>query len=121
MVKKRQLETLRRQLEKKRTVLSRIPRATKFLVAEPSHDRLDDARSGVDLDLAVSVINKDWEIKSAVELALERMDTGEYGICASCEDPISTSRLIAVPWATRCVACQSFYESGGWAELRDVA
>ena len=115
---KRQLATLQRQLEEKRTVRSGIPRATKFLVAERSHDRLDDTQAEVDLDLAVSVINTDWEIKNAVDLALERMDSGEYGIRASCEDPISTNRLMAVPWVTRCAACQLFYESGGWAELR---
>ena len=38
--------------------------------------------------------------------ALHRMDTKQYGICLECEEPISTKRLDAVPWAKYCVACQ---------------
>jgi len=38
--------------------------------------------------------------------ALHRMDTEQYGICLECEEPISTNRLDAVPWAKYCVTCQ---------------
>ena len=38
--------------------------------------------------------------------ALHRMDTEQYGICLECEEPISTKRLDAVPWAKYCVTCQ---------------
>src|SRR5215467_13994018 len=38
--------------------------------------------------------------------ALHRMDQGLYGICLECEEPISTKRLNAVPWARYCVSCQ---------------
>ena len=38
--------------------------------------------------------------------ALHRMDTGQYGSCMECEEPISIKRLDAVPWARYCVTCQ---------------
>ncbi|HXA52624.1 MAG TPA: TraR/DksA family transcriptional regulator [Candidatus Acidoferrum sp.] len=38
--------------------------------------------------------------------ALHRIDTDHYGICLECEEPISTKRLDAVPWAKYCVTCQ---------------
>lgn len=38
--------------------------------------------------------------------ALHRMDTDHYGICLECDEPISTKRLDAVPWAKYCVTCQ---------------
>ncbi len=38
--------------------------------------------------------------------ALQRITLGTYGICHSCEEPISPKRLDAVPWAKFCVACQ---------------
>jgi RNA polymerase-binding transcription factor len=38
--------------------------------------------------------------------ALHRMDTDHYGICMECEEPISSKRLDAVPWAKYCVVCQ---------------
>src|SRR5690348_5307277 len=41
-----------------------------------------------------------------VEDALRRIERGNYGICHDCEEPISTKRLDAVPWAKYCVGCQ---------------
>jgi DnaK suppressor protein len=38
--------------------------------------------------------------------ALHRIERGLYGICMECEEPISTKRLDAVPWARYCVTCQ---------------
>ena len=41
-----------------------------------------------------------------IAAALVRIDQDTYGICAECEEPISTKRLDAVPWARYCVTCQ---------------
>ena len=38
--------------------------------------------------------------------ALHRIELDHYGVCMSCEEPISPKRLDAVPWAKYCVACQ---------------
>lgn len=42
---------------------------------------------------------------SAVDAAIERLDTGEYGVCTVCARPIPAERLEAIPWAATCVAC----------------
>jgi DnaK suppressor protein len=41
-----------------------------------------------------------------IEAALERIEQGEYGICAGCEEAIPPKRLEALPWAVYCVKCQ---------------
>ena len=41
-----------------------------------------------------------------VELALKRISTGDFGICAACGDTIGLKRLQAVPWAINCIECQ---------------
>lgn len=33
------------------------------------------------------------------------------GFCEDCDELIPQQRLLAVPWARRCVACQEIYES----------
>jgi DnaK suppressor protein len=38
--------------------------------------------------------------------AIRRIETGHYGVCLECEEPISPKRLDAVPWAKYCVVCQ---------------
>jgi DnaK suppressor protein len=46
-----------------------------------------------------------------LRMALERVDDGEYGVCAECGTPIPSRRLSAVPDATTCLACQERLES----------
>lgn len=40
-----------------------------------------------------------------IKSALDRIDRGDYGICASCEEDISPARLKVRPEAVLCVAC----------------
>ena len=44
-----------------------------------------------------------YETVQAIDAALERLDSGSYGRCAVCGEPIAPGRLEAVPWATPCV------------------
>lgn len=56
-----------------------------------------------------------------VDEALDRLSSGDYGVCQACEEPIPAKRLHALPWARYCIACQ---ETAGtqmdrdWAETR---
>ena len=42
-----------------------------------------------------------------VMAALTKLEVGTYGICEQCGRAIPEGRLEALPWATRCVDCQS--------------
>jgi DnaK suppressor protein len=48
----------------------------------------------------------DMKLLREISGALHRMDHDHYGVCMECEEPISTKRLDAVPWAKYCVSCQ---------------
>jgi RNA polymerase-binding protein DksA len=41
-----------------------------------------------------------------VERAVAKMDTGTYGVCEGCGQPISLERLEALPWAVLCIDCK---------------
>jgi RNA polymerase-binding transcription factor len=47
-----------------------------------------------------------------VEAALERLATGDFGICAACGGAIGLKRLQALPWANNCIECQEQSEQG---------
>lgn len=47
-----------------------------------------------------------------VELALERISSGDFGICAACDGAIGLKRLHAIPWANNCLECQKQSEQG---------
>ncbi len=46
-----------------------------------------------------------------VELALERIEAGEYGFCLHCGEPIAYARLEVQPFATLCLDCQENSEA----------
>lgn len=44
---------------------------------------------------------------SDIDRALERIEEGQYGICANCGKEISPDRLAALPASILCVECKS--------------
>lgn len=40
-----------------------------------------------------------------IDLALERLEAGQYGICTECGLRVELERLQAVPYATTCMEC----------------
>jgi DnaK suppressor protein len=41
-----------------------------------------------------------------IDEALDRLDSGDYGICLLCDENIPGKRLAALPWAKYCIPCQ---------------
>jgi len=48
-----------------------------------------------------------------IDAALERMDRGEYGVCAACEEEIPARRLEVRPFSRYCVECKNEVEKFG--------
>ena len=46
----------------------------------------------------------------AVQAALIRLDADAYGDCMDCGEPIGLERLLRIPTAVRCLACQRSFE-----------
>ena len=53
--------------------------------------------------------------------ALQRMDEGTYGVCELCSTGIPVARLLAVPAAKRCAACQQEAERWDRTETHALA
>jgi len=47
---------------------------------------------------------------AAIRHALAKFDSGDYGACESCGEPIGVSRLDARPEASLCIKCQTRIE-----------
>ena len=45
-----------------------------------------------------------------IDDALIRIESGDYGFCETCDEPIDPRRLEASPAALRCVACEAIHE-----------
>ena len=48
----------------------------------------------------------------AVDLALGKIEQGQFGLCESCDQAIAGERLEALPWTTLCIDCKRREERG---------
>ena len=81
---------------------------TKFETT-PRVDRVaedDQAQLSHDEFINLSLNGLDYAQLKLIEEALDRLSSGDYGICLLCEAPIPEKRLQALPWARYCVHCQ---------------
>jgi DnaK suppressor protein len=76
--------------------LARMGRAAEEDQAQMSHDEF----------VSLHLNSLDYVQLRLVEEALDRMESGDYGVCLSCEEPIPVKRLQALPWARYCIRCQ---------------
>ncbi len=107
---KQQTGMIHQRLESKLAELSGNGILRNGLVTEWSSDPMDQVQSRQDLDLTVHVIDSTWKTRKAVEVAMELLETGEYGICLQCGEDINPKRLEAIPWTTLCVSCQEEHD-----------
>ncbi len=105
------LEALREELQRKLKDITQDPAKTRDLMTERSRDPVNGVQWEVSAAPAVCTINMDWETRRAIEAALDRIQTGDYGICECCGERISPKRLHAIPWANLCLRCQSCQEA----------
>jgi DnaK suppressor protein len=75
----------------------------------------DQAQITHDEFVSLHLNSIDYSQLRLIEEALDRLATGDYGICPACEEPIAPKRLRAVPWARYCIRCQesAFEEADG--------
>jgi RNA polymerase-binding protein DksA len=61
-------------------------------------------------ELSMNIVSGEQQTLYQIDDALKRLDEGSFGICQQCSQPISMSRLKAVPYASLCIACQRVKE-----------
>jgi RNA polymerase-binding protein DksA len=73
-------------------------------------DMADHGSGELNQHLSVTLMENDRIELERIEKAIARIENGVYGKCETCQKPIPMPRLKALPWATRCINCQSRYE-----------
>lgn len=66
----------------------------------------DMAADTYDRELSMNIVSSEQELLYQIDDALKRLDDGTFGVCQQCSQPITMSRLKAVPYASMCIACQ---------------
>jgi RNA polymerase-binding protein DksA len=67
---------------------------------------MDNAALTLDQELDDTLEENSGKVLAEIDAALERIDAGTYGTCASCGREIPPERLEALPHATQCIDCK---------------
>lgn len=108
------LEEFRQMLlDEKRTFLRRAANTLKNEIELSKEDMADEADLAsvlTDQNLSLRLRGRERSLIDKINLALERIDAGEFGECVMCGEEISLKRLKARAVTTMCIACKEEQE-----------
>lgn len=70
----------------------------------------DMATDNFDREFTLGLASNEQQILNMIDVALQKIKEGTYGICESCKKPIPQKRLLAMPHAPLCIKCQELEE-----------
>lgn len=110
-VSKGELTTIRKTLTEKRDqILDSMRKNQDLDPARETGDEADQAGQSIEKDILFEVSDTERTTLDQIEGALRKMDKGTYGLCESCQKPISKPRIKALPFARYCIGCQNSAE-----------
>ncbi len=91
-------------------------------------DEADQASTALTADLSLRLAESESKMVREVQLALNKIEDGSYGVCEVTGQPINIQRLLAVPWARLSLEAQErlerqqivFDEATGWVAADEL-
>jgi RNA polymerase-binding protein DksA len=80
------------------------------ILGRASGDSSDEALAVTLGDLSAARVDHEVRQLRAMDAALARIDSEEFGLCVDCGEAIPPARLVANPAAVRCIGCQEVHE-----------
>lgn len=103
-------------LERKAAAMIHALRQRDGVAIEKSADQMDEIQYACERDMAIRTIDRESALLHEVKAALRRIGDDSFGTCMDCGLAISPKRLLAVPWASRCILCQETADREGTTE-----
>ena len=101
-------------LQRKEQILKNLNGVTEELnelKSQEVNDEGDFASVSTDSLVEDAIASQQEQELREIERALLKIETGEYGICEMCEEPIGTHRLKVKPHAIYCIDCREVVEN----------
>ncbi len=104
-------EILRAELTQKKQELSeRLDRISRNLRRGYEADSKERAKQLEDNEVVDALGNEARQEIAKITAALQRIDSGDFGICIECGQPIEEGRIKAYPYADECIDCAEYDE-----------
>jgi DnaK suppressor protein len=101
-----QLNIFKEMLEARHAELISSSKKRDQIAIQRAPDILDEVQFSAERELAVRDLDRGARLWRDIRAALARIQDGEYGLCAECEQEIGAKRLNALPYASLCIRCQ---------------
>lgn len=76
-----------------------------------SGDEVDEIQGKILANIQAQLSSRDRVKLKGIEIALEKIEEGSFGICEECNDKISEKRLTINPMFTLCINCAEQIEA----------
>lgn len=102
---------IRRALEeKKQELTTRLERIHANVRRGYHADSKERAKEFEDNEVIDALGNEARQELRKISAALQRLESGDYGICIECGQPIKEGRLEVYPYADECIECAEYDE-----------
>lgn len=110
--KEERLQEIRKNLlHQKELLLSEAGIALNTLPDETLFPELgDQASADIDRNFMLRLKGRERQLLKKIDEALEKIESGNYGICEICGEDINIKRLEARPVTTMCIECKTEQE-----------
>lgn len=86
----------------------------------PQSESVDMAQMLEQIGRDISLDEQERSELRAIDLALTKLTTGQFGVCEDCGGEIPTKRLQALPEARLCADCQEMEEKQNRTRIRHL-
>jgi DnaK suppressor protein len=113
-MKKEEMDVFKAQLSQRlEELLSQADETVTGMTAQKENfpDPTDRASLESDRNFMLRIRDREAKLIKKIKKALERIDSGSFGICETCGEEISIERLKARPVTTQCIECKTKEEA----------
>ena len=100
------LEEERKRIQEELNQLNKPRASDERREGSPFGKREEEATESMELEKKFTLEKRLNSLLAEVERALQKMDTGTYGLCDVCNTAIDPARMEALPQAILCMSCR---------------
>ncbi len=116
MLSKSEIENFKIQLQERKLQIEKNLNGTVLELNDirdlELKDEGDYAAASAETAVDSAILQQQRKELAEIELALDKIKKGIYGICEMCEEPISLARLRVKNFARFCIVCREINEKG---------
>jgi len=114
MLTQEQMQEFKENLTARKAQIEKNLNGTAFELSQMNHQELNDdgdfAAASAESAIDSAILEQQRKELAEIDLALDKISKGTYGVCEMCEEPIGIERLKVKNFARYCMPCREITE-----------